>query len=62
MASSEVVINDNNILAFFPTIKGTKSEDPILVKGNSSEITVFDNRCPFEEIEEDGKKLKATDT
>ena len=56
--SSEVVINDNNILAFFPTIKGTKSEDPILVKNDSSEIAVFDSRWPFEEIEADDKKFR----
>ncbi|MCL6087230.1 MAG: aminopeptidase P family protein [Actinobacteria bacterium] len=57
-AVTDIKISNNNIMAFNPTIKGTKSEDPILTKNNSSEITVFDKRWPFEEIEVDGKKFK----
>lgn len=58
VGDSEIKINNNNILIFFPTILGTKSEDPILVKNDFSEVTVFDKRWPYEEIEFDGKSFK----
>lgn len=57
-AVTGIKIKNNNILAFNPTIKGTKSEDPILVKDGIGEITVFDSRWPFEEVKADGKQYK----
>ena len=57
-ADTGIKIKNNNILVFCPTIKGTKSEDPILVKDGIGEITVFDSRWPFEEVKADGKQFK----
>lgn len=45
-------------MAFNPTIKGAKSEDPILIKEFDNEIMVFNSRWPYEEIHVDDKKFK----
>ena len=57
-AVTDFKIKNNNILSFNPTIKGTKSEDPILVKDGTSSVMVFDDRWPFEVVEANGKKFK----
>ena len=57
-AVTEIKIKNNFVLAFNPTIKGTKSEDPILVKDGIPSITVFDSRWPFEEIKADGRQFR----
>ncbi len=51
-------IRHNNIVAFNPTIKGVKSEDPFIVREEGSEIAVHDDRWPYEEVEAGVEKFK----
>lgn len=57
-AITDIKIKNNNILSFNPTIKGAKSEDPVLVKDDAAEITVFDSRWPYEVVKADGSQYK----
>lgn len=57
-AISGVRVNERNIMGFNPTITGAKTEDPILIEKDKSQITVFDDRWPNEEFEVKGKKFR----
>ena len=49
-ATNKIAINENNIMGFNPTIAGVKAEDPILIEKNKSQITVFNEKWPYEEF------------
>ncbi len=51
-------IQDGEIIAHNPTIKGTKLEDSILVRGNSFEVLSMSDKWPAREVEYDNTVLK----
>ncbi len=54
----EYTIQDGEIFAHNPTIKGTKLEDSILVRGKSFEVLSMSDNWPAREIEYNGVVLK----
>ncbi len=54
----EYTIQDGEIFAHNPTIKGTKLEDSILVHGNSFEVLSISDKWPAREVEYNNTVLK----
>ena len=57
LENSKVIVRENNIMGWNPTIKGAKSEDPILItKTNPVQFTI-DSRWPYKDYTVGGKRF-----
>ena len=57
LENSGIIVRENNIMGWNPTIQGTKSEDPILITRTKPVQFTIDSRWPYKDYTVGGKRF-----